>query len=127
MNPFRNRKSGTGNPPPTAGAPVLDPTGGGLGEKADRTSLAAYPASMLQGWGFLRRLLQDPSPSKKAWVRKISPLLGSPTVSGRLKFLSVQSSPSCMLRAVQHYSWLDVGSILPYPAADYGVVDMCYT
>ena len=26
-------------------APVLDPTGGGPGEKADRTSLAAYPAS----------------------------------------------------------------------------------
>ena len=25
MNPFRNQKSGTGNPPPTAGAPALDP------------------------------------------------------------------------------------------------------
>src|SRR4029434_6808596 len=33
VNPSRNRKSGTGNPPPTAGAPALDPTGGGLGEK----------------------------------------------------------------------------------------------
>ncbi len=30
-----------------------------------------------------------------------------------------------MLRAVPPDSWLDVGSILPYPAADEGVVDMC--
>jgi hypothetical protein len=29
VNPLRHRKSGTGNPPPTAGAPALDPTGEG--------------------------------------------------------------------------------------------------
>src|SRR5712691_1929363 len=32
-----------------------------------------------------------------------------------------------MLRAVKHDSWLDVGGILFYPAADHGVVDMCHT
>jgi hypothetical protein len=43
------------------------------------------------------------------------------------KSLGEQSPPSCMLRAVQHDSWFDVDNILSYPAADHGVIDMCYT
>ena len=34
-------------PIPTVTAPVLDPTGGGPGEKAVMTSLAVYPTSFL--------------------------------------------------------------------------------
>jgi Transposase zinc-binding domain len=41
VHPSCNRKSGTGNPPPTAGAPALDPTFGGIGRViADPTRTA---------------------------------------------------------------------------------------
>ena len=37
--PSRHRKRGTGNPPPAAGAPALDPYGGGLKATMDLTRL----------------------------------------------------------------------------------------
>src|SRR5262245_63120733 len=50
--------------------------------------------------------------------RPAGTLGGRPAPNGRLKFLSAQSAPSCMLRTGQHDSWLDVGGILSYPGAD---------
>ena len=43
----------------------------GLGEKAERTSLAAYPALTLQGRYFLHRILHAPLPKMRFYVRQL--------------------------------------------------------
>ena len=48
VTPTRTRKSGTGNPPPTAGAPALDPTEEVL-QRFPQPQAAAQPPS--QGLG----------------------------------------------------------------------------